>query len=83
MLAATRCASLILTGTPPIRQDPMNRTLASADTAHYDLRPAQLSTMPTARRVPLWADPPATRAGPTARVPVVPDPGPAVAGIRP
>ena len=46
MLAATGTASLFLTGTPPIRQDPMNRTLASADTAHYYQRPAQLSTLP-------------------------------------
>ncbi len=30
----------------------MNRTLASADTAHYYQRPAQLSTLPAARRVP-------------------------------
>ncbi len=75
MLAVTGTASLFLTGTPPIRQDLMNRTLASADTAHYYLRPAQLSTLPTARRVPLWAGPPGITAVPTARVPVVPDPG--------
>jgi hypothetical protein len=35
----------------------MNRTLASADTAHYYQRPAQLSTLPL-------------RPGPTASVPV-------------
>ena len=45
MLAATGTASLFLTGTSQIRQDPMNRTLASADTAHYYQRPAQLSTL--------------------------------------
>jgi hypothetical protein len=45
----------------------MNRTLTSADTAHYYLRPAQLSTLPTARRVPVRAGPPATTAGPAAR----------------
>ncbi len=28
----------------------MNRTLASADSAHYYLRPSQLSTLPAARR---------------------------------
>ena len=50
MLAGPGTASLFLTGTPPIRQDPMNRTLASADTAHYYQRPPQLSTLPTARR---------------------------------
>ena len=49
MLAVTGTASLFLTGTPPIRQDPMNRTLASADTAHYYLQPAQVSTLATAR----------------------------------
>jgi hypothetical protein len=30
----------------------MNRTLASADSAHYYLRPSQLSTLPAARRDP-------------------------------
>jgi hypothetical protein len=33
-----------LTGTPPIREDPMNRTLAPADIDHYDPRLAALST---------------------------------------
>ena len=70
MLAATGTASLFLTGTTPIRQDPMNRTLASADTAHYYQWPAQLSTLPLQ---------------PTASVPVVPDPGRAACppGSRP
>ena len=52
----------------------MNRTLASADTAHYYPRPAQLSTLPAARRAPARAGPSATTARPTAKVPVVPEP---------
>ena len=63
----------------------MNRTLASADTARYYQWPAQLSTPPAARRGPVVAGGPATTAGPTASVPVVPDPGRAACppGSRP
>ena len=61
----------------------MNRTLASADAAHYYQRPAQLSTLPTARRVPVSAGRPQTRqwylipAGLRAR----PAPDPTVVGL--
>src|SRR6516162_6034217 len=64
-----------LTGTSPIRQDPMNRTLASADTAHYYQWPAQLSTQPATPPGPVAAGPPATTAGPAASGPAGPDPG--------
>jgi hypothetical protein len=53
----------------------MNRTLVSADTAHYYLRSAQLSTLPAARLVHLGADPPAHYGRADRRVPVVPNPG--------
>ena len=70
----------------------MNRTLASADTAHYYQRPAQLSTLPATPPGPVAAGPPATTAGPAASGPAGPDPGraacppgsgPAVAGSDP
>jgi len=46
MLARTGTTSLVLTGASPIREDPMDRTLAPADIAHYDPRLAALSTPP-------------------------------------
>jgi hypothetical protein len=46
MLARTGTASVFLTGTSPIREDPMNRTLCPADIAHYYPRLTKLSTLP-------------------------------------
>jgi hypothetical protein len=46
MLPGSGTASLFLTGKPPIREDPMDRTLTPADIAHYDPRLAELSTVP-------------------------------------
>jgi hypothetical protein len=56
----------------------MNRTLASADTAHYYQRPAQLSTLPYGRADSKRAGVP-DPAGPRAR----PAPDPTVAGLDP
>ena len=46
MLAGTANRESFLTGTSPIREDPMNRTLTRAGSAHYDPRLAELSTLP-------------------------------------